>query len=193
MNNNTEKEVLDFCRAKKIFEKGFGFLTSLYHKENVFFHFSKIKNEEKRESLKSLKRGVVSVFYTSKKMNGKRKVDKVWLDVGEIPNYLLPDFIERLILELNIGNTNPYETIDAFNQLRESKLLTEKNYRELLCSLKIKNNPSILLKIISENETNLLYELEVIIKEWKNKFQIKEEYEEVLMKKISDNHIKIFS
>ncbi|MDZ7767029.1 MAG: hypothetical protein U5K00_21870 [Melioribacteraceae bacterium] len=38
-----EKELLDYCRVKKIFDKGFGFLSSLYHKENVFFHFSGIR------------------------------------------------------------------------------------------------------------------------------------------------------
>jgi len=66
MNQLPENVVLDFCRIKKIFDKGFGFLSSLYHQENVFFHFSKIKDKEKRQSLFDLKRGIISVFFTSK-------------------------------------------------------------------------------------------------------------------------------
>ncbi len=156
---NDEKEVLDFCRVKKIFEKGFGFLTSLYHFENVFFHFSKIRDPKKREALSTLKRGVVSVFYTSKLQDGKRKVDKIWLDVAEVPQNLISDFIDRLLLELKDGRTNPFEIIDALNQLRTIEKLTDQNYSDIITSEKIKKNPSILLKLISENETNSLEKL----------------------------------
>lgn len=152
MNQNREKEVLDFCRVKKIFEKGFGFLTSLYHKENVFFHFSKIKDEEKRETLSTLKRGVISVFYTSKLLNGKRKVDNIWLDIAEVPQNLISDFIDRLLLELNDGKTNPFEIIDAFNQLKEVNKLSGQNFRDIISSKKIQKNPSVLLKLITEDE-----------------------------------------
>ncbi len=156
MNINNTKEVLDFCRVKKIFDKGFGFLTSLYHLENVFFHFSKIKDEEKREALLTLKRGVISVFFTSKLQDGKRKVDKVWLDVAEVPQNLIPDFISRLILELKDGRTNPFEIIDALNQLRSVGKLTDQNYSDIITSEKIQKNPSILLKLISEDEKEVL-------------------------------------
>ncbi len=159
MNKDNEKEILDFCRVKKIFDKGFGFLTSLYHFENVFFHFSKIKDEQKREVLLTLKRGVVSVFYTSKLQNGKRKVDKIWLDAAEVPSNLIHDFIDRLILELKDGRTNPFEIIDALNQLRALGKLTIQNYSDIISSEKIKKNPSILLKLISENETDSLEKL----------------------------------
>ncbi|MCF6268658.1 MAG: cold shock domain-containing protein [Melioribacteraceae bacterium] len=159
MNRNIEKKVLDFCRVKKIFEKGFGFLTSLYHYENVFFHFSKIKDEEKREALSTLKRGVVSVFYTSKLFNGKRKVDKIWLNAADVPENLISDFIGRLLLELKDGKTNPFEIIDALNQLRKIDKLTEQNYSDIIASEKIQKNPHILLKLISDNEKTVLKEL----------------------------------
>lgn len=188
MNNNSEKEVLDFCRIKKIFEKGFGFLASLYHKENVFFHFSKIKDKEKHELLSNLKRGVVSVFFTSKFASGQRKVDKVWLNVEDIPKHFLADFIDRLILELNDGQTNPYEIMDALNQLRVTNNLTEKNYREIICSSKIKKNPSILLKLISENEFSLQSDLKLILKEWKNEYPLKVEKDEILLSKFLEDY-----
>ncbi|MBU0473368.1 MAG: cold shock domain-containing protein [Bacteroidetes bacterium] len=155
MNQNNETEVLDFCRIKKIFDKGFGFLTSLYHQENVFFHFSKIKDKEKRQSLFDLKRGVISVFFTSKISDGQRKVDKVWLNIAEVPENLLANFIERLILELNDGVTNPFEIIDALNQLNQIGKLTEQNLKEIISSKKIVKNPSILNKLLStDNRMN---------------------------------------
>ncbi|MEN8194202.1 MAG: cold shock domain-containing protein [Bacteroidota bacterium] len=188
MNKSSDKEVLDFCRAKKIFDKGFGFLTSLYHKENVFFHFSKIKDEKKRELLSNLKRGVVSVFFTSKFANGKRKVDKVWLNAEEIPIHLLPDFTDRLTLELNNGNTNPFEIMDALNQLRKIYKLTEENYRAIICSSKIKRNPSILLKLISENELPLKNDLTVILEEWNNEYPSKIQHDDILISKLTKDH-----
>ena len=57
-----EKELLDFCRVKKIFEKGFGFLSSINYPQDVFFHFSKIKDEKVREELEKLKRGECLYF-----------------------------------------------------------------------------------------------------------------------------------
>lgn len=181
MNKNNEKEVLDFCRVKKIFEKGFGFLSSLYHFENVFFHFSKIKDEVKREALSTLKRGVVSVFYTSKLLDGKRKVDKIWLDVAEVPQDLISDFIERLILELKDGRTNPFEIIDALNQLRVIVKLTKQNYTDIIKSEKVKKNPSILLKLFLESETESIEKLAALIQTKNGKVFSEVEEKEILI------------
>jgi len=169
MSEMKEKEVLDFCRVKKIFEKGFGFLTSLYHFENVFFHFSKIKDPEKREALSTLKRGVVSVYYTSKLSNGKRRVDKIWLDLNEVPQNLIPEFVGRLILELKDGRTNPFEIMDALNQLRAINKLSDQNYFDIVISIKINKNPSILLKLLSDDETEKLEELSFLLKSLEGK------------------------
>jgi len=180
MNINNTKEVLDFCRVKKIFEKGFGFLTSLYHFENVFFHFSKIKDEEKREALSTMKRGVISVFYTSKLSDGKRKVDRIWLDLAEVPNNLICDFIERLLLELRDGRTNPFEIIDALNQLRVIGKLTEQNYFDIISSEKITKNRSILLKLISDNEKESLEKLTFLFQNLKEKTLSEADEKEIL-------------
>jgi hypothetical protein len=98
----------------------------LYYSENIFFHFSKINDKEKKESLASLKRGVISIFFTSKLFDGKRRVDKVWLNITDVPEYLLSNFINRLILELNGGRTNPFEIVAALNQLRVINKLSKK-------------------------------------------------------------------
>jgi len=156
MNKLVAKEKLDFCRIKKIFDKGFGFLSSLYYKENVFFHFSKIKDKEKRQILLDLKRGVLSVFYTSKISNGKRKVDKVWLDINEVPPNLISDFIDRLIWELNDGTTNPFEIFDALNQIKKINKLTKQNLSDIILSKKIVINPSVLDKLLSHDEIKLV-------------------------------------
>lgn len=188
MNKNNEKEVLDFCRVKKIFEKGFGFLTSLYHFENVFFHFSKIKDPEKREALSTLKRGVVSVFYTSKLLDGKRKVDKIWLDLSEVPQNLIPNFIDRLLLELKDGRTNPFEIIDALNQLRKIDKLTDQDYSDIITSEKIKKNPSILLKLISEDEKEVLEKLTSLLQELPDKNLSEIEEKDLLLLWLSKKH-----
>jgi len=152
MTHDQENEVLDFCRIKKIFDKGFGFLSSLHHSENVFFHFSKITDSSKRNTLENLQRGVVSVFFTSKISNGKRKVDKVWLDIAEVPHILIPNFIDRLILELNDGTVNPFDIIDALNQVKSIDKLSDEHFQQIISSKKIQINPSILDKIFSEEE-----------------------------------------
>ena len=161
---NNENEVLDFCRIKKIFDKGFGFLSSLYFKENVFFHFSRIRDSEKRKKLEKLKRGVVSIYYTSKLSDGKRKVDKVWLEISEVPLSLISSFIERLILELNDGHINPFEIIDALSQLNEINKLNETHLWQIISSSKIDKNPSILEKMLPKSKIELLEELSKLIK-----------------------------
>lgn len=145
-------EPLDFCRIKKIFDKGFGFLTSLYYDENIFFHFSKIKDTEKREMLNNMKRGEVFVYYTSRTNNGKRRVDKVWLNLAEVPQNMFPDFISRLITELNEGTLNLFEIIGVFSQLKETDKLTEEIYHQIISSKRILENPTVLLKLINEND-----------------------------------------
>jgi cold shock CspA family protein len=154
---------LDFCRIKKIFDKGYGFLTSLYHDENIFFHFSKIKDFEKRQLLNNMKRGEVLIYYTSKTSNGKRQVDNVWLNLAEVPQSLLPDFITRLIVELNNGTINLFEIIAVFNQLRKLNKISKENFKKIISSKRISENPSVLLKIIDEKEIDISEKLKKTI------------------------------
>lgn len=188
MNRKNEKKLLDFCRVKKLSDKGFGFLISLYYEENVFFHFSKIKDRDILDSLNALKRGVVSVFFTSSLVNGKRKVDNIWLNAKDIPTHFLNDFIERLILELNIGKRNPFEIMDALNQLRDINKLDINNYKAITKSAKIKKNPSILLKLISNNEVILKKDLETLLDNWKGEYSLKVESEEILLNILTGNY-----
>ena len=69
------KRTFRFLQSKK-FEKD-----SFQVKQDVFFHFSKIKDEKVREELEKLKRGTVYIFYTSHVENNKRKVSRMWLEV----------------------------------------------------------------------------------------------------------------
>ena len=165
VNQEQDIELLASCRIKKIFDKGFGFLSSLYYKENVFFHFSRIKDLEKRKKLEKLKRGVVSIYYTSKISNGKRKVDKVWLEISEVPINYLTTFIERLIQEPNDGKINPFEIIDALSQLNEIYKLNENHLEQIISSAKIDKNPSILEKMLPKSKIELHEQLSKLIKE----------------------------
>ena len=147
-----EKEILDYCRVKKIFEKGFGFLTSLYYQEPVFFHFNKVKDEATREKLEKLKRGEVYFFYTSVMFKGKRRVYKLWLDVKSIDKILIPEFIDRIIIELNDGKTNVFELAHVIKILREEKCVSKEKFKEILNTKKLLKTPSMLKPTFSEEE-----------------------------------------
>lgn len=165
MTQEQNIELLDYCRIKKIFDKGFGFLSSLYYKENVFFHFSKIKDINKRKDLENMKRGVVSIYYTSKGSANKRKVDKVWLEINEVPTKYLSNFIDRLIKELNVGVTNPFEIIDALSQLNQIGKLSQTHLEQIISSSKIIKNPSILEKMLPKSKVEFHEQLSEILKQ----------------------------
>lgn len=147
-----DKELLDFCRVKKIFDKGFGFLTSLYYDEPVFFHFNKVKDPSAKEKLEKLKRGEVYFYYTSIIHNDKRRVYKLWLDVNDIDKNLIPDFIERIIEELNDGKINMFEIAHVVKKLRENDLLDKIKLRDILESKKMLKAPSLLKAVLLESE-----------------------------------------
>jgi cold shock CspA family protein len=168
MMQEQEIELLDYCRIKKIFDKGFGFLSSLYYNENVFFHFSRIKDQEIRKKLEELKRGVISIYFTSTKKNGKRKVDKVWLNISDVPISYLPKFIERLLNELNDGSVNPFEIIDALSQLNEINKLNSIHLERIVSSTKIVKNPSILEMMLPKSKMEQKEQMSKLIKEKNN-------------------------
>ncbi len=151
----SEQELLDFCRIKKIFEKGFGFLTSLYYKENVFFHFSKIKEPAAKEKLENLQRGEIYIFYTSVLKDGKRKVSRIWLDIKDVDKKFLPKFKFRIIEELNSGNTNVFELAHVIKELRINNLLNEGEFNKVLRSEKVVKIPSAIAAMLTEPELEL--------------------------------------
>jgi cold shock CspA family protein len=147
-----EKELLDFCRVKKVFDKGFGFLSSIHYSQDVFFHFSKIKDEKVREELEKLRRGTVYLFYTSHVENNKRKVSRMWLNLKNIPQYLIPQFIEKIIEELNNGKTNVFELAHIIKELKSNILIGQKDFEQVLKSKKIQSNPSVIIQILNDEE-----------------------------------------
>jgi len=150
-----EQELLDFCRIKKIFDKGFGFFISLYYNENIFFHFSQIKDEGVKEKLKNLQRGEVYVYYTSRLKDGKRKVSRLWLDINNVDKSLLPKFKFRIIEELNSGKTNLFELAHVVRQLRNNELFNEGEFNKVLRSEKVVKIPSSISAMLSDTELEL--------------------------------------
>ncbi|MBI9070873.1 MAG: cold shock domain-containing protein [Melioribacteraceae bacterium] len=148
-----EKEILDYCRIKKIFDKGFGFLTSLYHQEDVFLHFSRIKDEDAKEKLQKMKRGMVYLFYTSRlNKEGKRKVDKLWLDLEKIDKVLIHDFLDKITAEFNDGYINIYELAHVVKMFREKDILKKDQFSKILNSHKVCNNPSAIKSMFTDKE-----------------------------------------
>lgn len=147
-----EKELLDFCRVKKIFDKGFGFLSSINYSQDVFFHFSRIKDEKVREELQKLKRGVVYIFYTSQAEKSKRKVSRMWLNLKNVPDYLIPEFKSKIIDELNDGKTNVFELVYIIKELRSIDQIQRKDFELVLKSKKIISNPSVIEQMLNEED-----------------------------------------
>ena len=156
-------EYLDYCRVKKIFEKGFGFLTSLYYEENVFFHFSQIKNPAVKRKLEKLKRGEVYLFYTSKSVKGKRRVDKIWIDINDVDKKLIPPFVIKLIEELGESRINIFELAHVVLLLRESRHINKNQFERILNSRRVKRFPSSIIKMLSPNEIEIFDNLEKLI------------------------------
>ena len=164
-----DNEPLDFCRVKKIFDKGFGFLTSLYYDEPVFFHFNKVKDPSVKEKLEKLKRGEVYFFFTSILYKGRRRVYKLWLDVKDIEKQLIPGFIERIIEELNSGTINIFELTRVLQFFRDEGLLTNEQLLKSLSSSKLLKTPSAVLTILNKKEKKEKEELEKLLHEYEEK------------------------
>lgn len=146
-------EPLDFCRVKKIDEKGFGFLKSLYYPTDIFFHFSQIKREDFLVKLQEMKRGDFFLFYTSKmQKSGKRKADSIWYSIDQTPNEYHPQFIERIIREFDTGKTNIFDLIFVFNELRRLNKITGEILDRILNSKRIIYLPTTILPYLSKQE-----------------------------------------
>lgn len=156
-------EPLDYCRVKKIFDKGFGFLSSLHYENNVFFHFSMVKDPTAKEKLEKMKRGDIYFFYTSKLHKEKRRVKKLWLDLSDVDKNLIPDFTERIIKEFILGKTNPYEVAFVIKELRKNGFVNPEQMRKLLSSNRISTNPSIIKAFLTDNENDQVDKAEELI------------------------------
>lgn len=172
------KEQLDYCRVKKIFDKGFGFLTSLHYDGYVFFHFNMVKDKAVKEKLEKMKRGDIYFYFISTLKDGKRKVSRLWLDISAVDKELLPGFADRITGEFISGATNPYEVAYVTKQLRENEYLNDGNLRMLLSSDKLLKNPSILKAFLRESEAGKLSNAESLIEQLELKRIEKDEWVE---------------
>ncbi len=150
-------EPVDFCRVKKIDEKGFGFLRSQHYTNDVFFHFSQIKREELLAKLAKLKRGDFFLFFTSKaRPDGKRKVDEIWYEAGEIPLAKIPGLIDALVKEFETGNTNLYDLLFVFSELKKKDYISVEATARILASQKIMNLPTTIVQYLTDEEFDIL-------------------------------------
>lgn len=153
-------EPLDFCRVKKIDEKGFGFLKSLNYPGDIFFHFSQIRKEDFREKLNHMKRGDFIIYFISKlQPNGKRKADKIWYLLSDVPAELIPGFAARIIGEFSMGTINLYDLLYAFDELKKGGHLSREQIDAVLSSQKVKNLPTTILPYISREEYQRFLEI----------------------------------
>lgn len=149
-------EPLDFCRVKKIDEKGYGFLKSLHYPSDIFFHFSQIKKEEFREKLNDMKRGEFFLFFISKQQkDGRRKVAELFYSIDAVPVEYLQPFAEKILEEFESGRTNIFDLIFVFNEFRRINFLTEEMLTKILSSKRITGLPTTILPHLTANEISL--------------------------------------
>lgn len=150
-------EPLDFCRVKKINEKGFGFLKSIYYPNDIFFHFSQIKKEDFLDKLNKMKRGDFLLYFTSKLLpDNKRKVDKLWYELKQVPENLIQSFKIKITTEFNTGTINVFDLLFVFNDLKMNGYISEEDLIKILNSQKIKNLPTVILPYLDEEEFEIL-------------------------------------
>jgi cold shock CspA family protein len=146
-------EPLDFCRVKKIDEKGYGFLKSLHYPADIFFHFSQIKKEEFREKLNDMKRGEFFLFFISKpQKDGRRKVAEIYYSIDAVPVEYLQPFAERVLVEFDSGRTNIFDLLFVFSEFRRINFLTEELLLKILASKRITALPTTILPYLTQNE-----------------------------------------
>jgi len=149
-------EPLDFCRVKKIDEKGFGFLKSLHYPVDIFFHFSQVSKEEFRAMLQEMKRGEFFLFYTSKgTKDGRRKVADLYYSLESVPQSYLPEFSQKILVEFESGRTNIFDLLFVFNEFRKINFLNGEYVREVLSAKRIASLPIPILPFLTDEEVAL--------------------------------------
>lgn len=153
-------DLLDFCRVKKIDEKGFGFLKSLYYPYDIFFHFSQIKKDEFRDKLNDMKRGEFFLYFLSKEVdNRKRKVKQIWYSLKDVPEEYYSSFIDRIIEEFRSGKTNLFDLLYVYREFKELNLIDNILLEKILTSDRITKLPTTILPMLSNEEVALFKQL----------------------------------
>lgn len=150
-------EPLDFCRVKKIDEKGFGFLKGIIWPEDIFFHFSQIKKEEFLEKLNHLKRGDFFLYFTSKlRPDGKRKVDELWYALEEVPESYIAEFTQRVISLFGESRTNLYDLLHVVNEMKSLGYIKAPEMEQILASSKVLSLPTTIVPHLTNDEVKIL-------------------------------------
>jgi hypothetical protein len=156
MNNFKDfllSELLDFCRVKKITDKGYGFLRSLYYPGDVFFHFSQIKKEEFLEKLNLMKRGEFFLYFISAvNIEGKRSVRELWYSLDAVPHEHIPAFADTIASHFDMNRTNLFDLLFAFSELRKNGYNNPIFLERVLSSEKILKLPTTILPYLTEEE-----------------------------------------
>lgn len=148
-----ENEPLDFCRVKKIDEKGFGFLKSINYSGDIFFHFSQIKKEEFLEKLNAMKRGEFFVYFVSKLLpDGRRKVAGIWYELKSVPKVFLDEFIEKFVKQFDEGTTNLYDLIYVYNEAKKMDIITNEHLLRILKGSRLFKTPTVILPFLNKEE-----------------------------------------
>jgi len=148
-----DNELLDFCRVKKIDEKGYGFLKGIHYPNDIFFHFSQIKRDEVRDKLEKMKRGDFFLFFISKlQPNDKRKVFKLWYSLKDVPDFYYPPFIENFVLLFEEGKTNLFDLFFVLKEMKEIGLVDEKVMTKILGSKRVLHLPTTILPFLTKDE-----------------------------------------
>lgn len=154
---NQQLEPLDFCRVKKIDEKGFGFLRGVVYPEDIFFHFSQIKKEEFLEKLNHLKRGDFFLYFTSRlRPDGKRKVEEIWYSLEEVPVSYISDFTQRIINLFGESRTNLYDLLHVVNEMKAMGYIRTPEMDMILESSKVLSLPTTIVPHLNEDELKTL-------------------------------------
>lgn len=172
-------EPLDFCRVKKIDEKGYGFLKSLYYQRDVFFHFSQIKNEVVKEHFERLKRGDFLIYFTSKAHpDGKRKATRIWYRLADTPAELRPAFAHRIITDFETGRVNIFDLFYAYKELKDEKVIGIEATEKILLSKRLQSVPTTIIPYLTPEEIPLLKQI-LKVEDWRDKEEKPFWYDEV--------------
>ena len=85
-------------------------------------------------------------------INGK--FPECGFSLKNVPDYLIPEFIGKIIEELNDGKTNVFELAHIVKELRNNGDIRRKELELVLKSKKIQSNPSVIKQILNDEELN---------------------------------------
>lgn len=153
-------EPLDFCRVKKISDKGYGFLNSLYYPGDIFFHFSQIKKEEFLDKLNLMKRGDFFLYFVSSvARDNRRQVRELWYSLTSVPPHYIPAFSATIASCFNTDNVNLFDLLHAFSELRNIGYNDPVFIETILTSKKIIKLPTTIMPFLNADEIRRLDEI----------------------------------